>query len=202
VITHQIGDMFDRPSQIELVEGLPVATLARTFVDLSGVVRIGRLSTALDDALAARRITIEAVASAIHMVMRPGKPGLRNIIRVVARHQPGEPVPGSELESALLRLLARHGEPMPRRQSPLPGSGMEGLVDVCYLESKLIVEADGRRWHARVAQMKKDHERDAQAARAGFLTLRVLHEHVVGDPEGTVRTIRETRLMRQAQLAA
>ena len=199
---HQINDMFDRDNQLEDVKGLVASTVPRTFVDLSRVAKPGLLNYALEEALSARVTTIDAVASAVCAVARPGKPGLRTIVRVLARHQPGAAVPGSQLERALLELLRRGGEPMPSLQVPVPGRSLDGVVDCYFAPARLILEADGRKWHARIAQMKRDHERDAAAAQAGCLTLRLLHEHIVGDPEGTLRTVRTTRLMREAQLAA
>ena len=199
---HQLSDMFDRPAQIESRGGLVVSTVPRTFVDLSRVAKFGRLNYAMEEALASRATTLDAVASAVYALARPGKPGLRTIVRVLARHEPGPAVPGSQLERALLDLLRRGGEPLPALQVPLPGRSLDGLVD-CYFErARLILEADGRRWHARITQMKRDIERDAAAAQAGCLTMRLLYEHIVGDPEGTLRTIHTTRLMRETQLAA
>lgn len=199
---HQINDMFDRPNQIETVNGLVVSTVPRTFVDLSRVAKPGRLNYALEEALSGRVTTLDAVASAVYALARPGKPGLRTIVRVLARHEPGPAVPASQLERSLLRLLQRGGEPAPALQVPLPGRSLDGLVDCYYGRARLILEADGRKWHARIAQMKRDMERDAAAAQAGCQTLRLLHEHIVGDPDGTLRTIRTTRLMRESQLAA
>ena len=199
---HQINDMFDYPDQVEMANGLVVSTVPRTFVDLSRVTKPGRLNYALEEALSSRITTLDAVASAVYALARPGKPGLRTIVRVLARHQPGPAVPGSQLERSLLELLRRGGEPPPSLQVPLPGRSLDGLVDCYYGRARLILEADGRKWHARITQMKRDIERDAAAAQAGCLTLRLLHEHIVGDPEGTLRTIRTTRLMREAQLAA
>lgn len=199
---HQISDMFDRPDQIETMKGLVVSTVPRTFVDLSRVAKPGRLNYALEEALSSRVTTLDAVASAVFAVARPGKPGLGTIVRVLARHQPGPAVPGSQLERSLLELLRRGGEPLPRLQVPLPGRSLDGLVDCYYDRARLILEADGRKWHARITQMKRDIERDAAAAQAGCQTLRLLYEHIVGDPEGTLRTIHATRVMRETQIAA
>lgn len=76
------------------------------------------------------------------------------------------------------------------------------MVDGMYEDAKLIVETDGRRWHARISALAKDHLRDAEAAAAGYQTLRVMHEHVNGDPIGTLDVIRRTRLVRLSQFAA
>ena len=197
---HQISDMFDRPEQVMTMKDLVVSTVPRTFVDLSRVAKPGRLNYALEEALSSRVTTLDAVASAVYALARPGKPGLRTIVGVLARHQPGPSVPGSQLERSLLELLRRGGEPPPALQVPLPGRSLDGLVDCYYDRARLILEADGRKWHARITQMKRDIERDAAAAQAGCQTLRLLYEHIVGDPAGTLRTIRATRLMREAQL--
>lgn len=199
---HQISDMFDRPDQVETMNQLVVSSVPRTFVDLSRVAKPGRLNYALEEALSSRVTTLDAVASAVYALARPGKPGLRTIVRVLARHQPGPAVPGSQLERSLLDLLQRGGEPRPTLQVPLPGRSLDGLVDCYYDRARLILEADGRKWHARITQMKLDVERDAAAAQAGCQTLRLLYEHIVGDPEGTLRTVSATRLMRETQLAA
>ena len=115
---HQISDMFDRTGHIERVDRLPVTTIARTFVDLSGVVRRGRLDYAFEEATSARLTTVDEVAAVTYALARPGKPGLRNIVRVIARHQPSTGVPGSQLERKLLTLLRSNGEPMPSVQVP------------------------------------------------------------------------------------
>ena len=202
-VVHQIGDLFAFPDQIVAgPSGLPVTSRERTLVDLSAVLRPGRLAYVLEDAVAARKVTAESVAQTLYRVARRGKPGVRKLIRALAVYKPGDSIPASQLERKLLELLRRGGGPMPSLQVPLPGRSLDGLVDCCFEPSKLILEADGRRWHARIAQMKRDHERDAAAAQAGYLTLRLLYEHIVGDPDGTLRTINATRLVRETQLAA
>ena len=51
----------------------------------------------------------------------------------------------------------------------------------------LVIEADGRAWHTRVEDFERDRRRDAEAAAAGYLTLRfthhqLTHEQAVGAP--------------------
>lgn len=203
VRVHQVADMFAHPHHLGDRGGLPVSTLARTIVDLGAVAHIARLRAAMDDALDNRRVSVEEIGRVVTDIARRGKRGLRPVARCLARHEPGPAVPRSHLERALVALLREHGEPLPSFQSRLPGRGVvDGLVDGMYSDAKLIVESDGRRWHARIAALAKDHLRDAEAAAAGYLTLRVMHEHVTGDPAGTLSLIRTTRLVRLAQLAA
>lgn len=200
---HQIADMFQLPDHVTRVDGLPVSTIARTLVDLGAVAHIARLRSAMDDALDNRRTTVEEVGRVVTEIARRGKRGMRPVARCLGRHEPGPSVPRSHLERALVALLKEHGEPLPNFQARLPGRGViDGLVDGLYEDAKLILEGDGRRWHARISALSRDHLRDAEAAAAGYLTLRVMHEHVHGDPRGTLDLIRTTRLTRLAQLAA
>src|SRR4029450_10710551 len=103
----------------------------------------------------------------------------------------------SELESALFAALAGGGLPDPQRQRALPGVGaLPGLVDAASPDCRLILEADGRRWHTRVADLRRDHERDAEAARAGWQTLRFLYEQVVHHPADVCAVVADVRAVR------
>ena len=88
-------------------------------------------------------------------------------------------------------------------QFPFPGRQItKGCVDAAYVDAKLVIEVDGRSWHTRIADVKRDHERDADAARSGWQTLRLLWEHVVGDPEGSAAVVRDVLRERRLQLAS
>ena len=66
---------------------------------------------------------------------------------------------------------------MPIKQHPFPGWHFPGgCVDFAYPEAKLIIEVDGRARRARLADRRRDAERDAEAARVGWLVLRVTEE--------------------------
>jgi Protein of unknown function (DUF559) len=132
---------------------------------------------------------------------RRGKPGIARLGAVLDARGPGHVPPASVLEGALFGALAAAELPAPARQFRLPGRGaVDGLVDAAYPDVRLLLEADGRRWHSRINDLRRDHQRDAEAARAGWQTLRLLHEDVVGHPDevadmvGDVRTARASRL--------
>ncbi|HEX4979632.1 MAG TPA: DUF559 domain-containing protein [Acidimicrobiales bacterium] len=74
------------------------------------------------------------------------------------------------------------------------------IADFADPDALLVLETDGRRWHDRIAQKKRDVERDANAARRGIQVVRVLWEHVVGDPRGTWQLYMDTRSVRLRQL--
>ena len=200
-VVHQLDDV--QPDHHSSLAGLPVTTVERTLVDLAAVSRKGRLEAALDDAVAARRVRVPDVGRCLASVARQGKPGVRLLSTLLDARGPGHVLPGSRLERAFFHLLEQGGVPPPRRQFPFPGQlPGEGRVDAAYVEARLIVEVDGRRWHSRVADLARDRERDNEAARAGWLTVRLLYEDVVDTPEETCLLVRDTRLARLALLSA
>lgn len=199
VVVHQLNDVAE--DHVVLVDGMPVTTLTRTLVDLAAIWRRGRLRLALEDAVAAKRTTDAAIGDCLRSVARRGKPGVRNLATVLDDRGPGKATPASQLERDFYALLRRTSLPRPVTQYPLPrDDGVRNLVDSAWPEVKLIVEIDGRRWHQRLADMRKDRDRDLKAAAAGWQVVRLLYEHVVGAPEETIRDLLEIYAVRAAQL--
>ena len=119
----------------------------------------------------------------------------------LARGSPGARRPAGSSE-ALEAVFELAGLPAPTRQLRFPGrQDIDGCVDFGWPEARLIVEGDGRRWHTRIADLRRDRERDNQAARAGWQTLRFLHESIVADPADAGRAVREVYDLR-SRLAA
>jgi hypothetical protein len=128
--------------------------------------------------------SVGALHRVLRQVNRRGRRGVGRIAEVLERRRPGDPTPRSHLERLADRLLAGSGLPTPLHEHPLPGAAPgTGLVDRAWPDALLILEVDGRPWHAREAAMARDRARDRTAAGAGWLTLRVLDEEVVGVPE-------------------
>ncbi|MEY2475637.1 MAG: hypothetical protein QOG87_952 [Actinomycetota bacterium] len=195
VTVHQLTDA--HLHELTVIEGLAVTTVPWTLVDVAAVASKARVRAALDDALAARLTKATEVGTCLATVARRGKPGVVKLARLLDRHAEGPVPPRSVLERYLVEGLTAAGEPLPTLQFAFPGRyPMPGCADGCYVDAKLIVETDGRRWHTRIADIARDRARDNEAARAGHQTLRFLHEHVVNDIDDVVATIREVRLGR------
>ncbi len=182
---------------------LPVTTVARTIVDLAAVTRRSRLEVAIDDAVVAKLTTFSEVSRLFASVMRRGKRGMKTIATLLDARGDGYVPPQSELERALFKLLDDNGIRGLQRQYPHPGRiETQGCVDGAFVPEKLIVEADGRRWHTRIKDIGKDHRRDNEAKRVGWDTLRLLYEDIVGDPGWTLGIVRDTRAARHKLLHA
>jgi hypothetical protein len=194
-IVHQIDDL--APAHVTSMNGLPVSRVARALVEVAATVGERRLGDMVDDVVWARRASLLRVSACLRQVARPGKPGIAKLARVLDARSDG-PVPaGSDLERSMFGALAVGGLPVPARQTPLPGRGLaEGLVDASYSDARVILEADGRRWHTRIRDLAKDHVRDAEAARVGWETLRFVYEQIVEEPEEVCATVADVRTVR------
>lgn len=126
-----------------------------------------------------------------------GKPGLTKLARVLEERGGGYVPPASELERALFDALAADGLPPPERQIALPGRGaVRGIADGGYRDARIVLEADGRRWHSRVEAARADRARDAQVVRSGWVPLRFVYEQIVHEPAEVCAIVRETRAVR------
>jgi len=174
VTLHQLDDLL--PHHLASVDGWPTTTPARMLMDLAATTGWMRLATALEYVVVERLASFTAIRDVLSDVRRRGKPGVRKLASVLEARS-GEPVAASDLERKLhdavaiagLRIIRQHRLPWIREP-------VEGVVDGAIPESRLILEADGRKWHARLAAMAKDRQRDRAAAAAGWQTLRWMYE--------------------------
>ena len=201
VTVHQLTDA--HLHELTVIEGLSVTTVPWTLVDAAASSSKARVRAALDDAIAAHLTSAAEVGTCLTTIARRGKPGVVKLARLLDRYAKGPVPPRSVLERHLVDGLRAANEPLPRLQHPFPGRHpVPGCADGCYVDARLILETDGRRWHTRIADIARDRARDNEAARAGYQTLRFLHEHVVNDIDDVIATIREVRIERLALFAA
>jgi hypothetical protein len=207
-VVHQIDDVLPQHILVDvpLCPGLPVTTPARTIIDLAVTTSPARLHHLITQQVAARRLDLDAVSVTLSEVTRQGKPGVKRLARVLDGLA-GTPIPPSAAEAAFFAVLGRHRLPLPDSQVALPGRGaVAGIVDGVFRAGRLIVEVDSRTWHGRFRDLSRDRIRDAEAARAGYLTLRIMYEHIKHDPTWVAETVSQvlndrTRLLGAASPA-
>jgi len=165
---------------VTTVDGFRVTTVAQTLCDIVTRVRMDRWERACDGLLLERRLTVDELQERrlrYEHSRRAGMPAFRALVD--DRLAEGFVPPASELE----RLLAMAFELVPNCpeviwQAPAPWAPDDQRVDTMIPAWKLVVEGDGRRWHARVEDFDKDRWRDNQAAALGLRVLRFSHPHL------------------------
>ncbi|HYF46031.1 MAG TPA: DUF559 domain-containing protein [Acidimicrobiales bacterium] len=190
------------PHHATMLYGRRTTTFARTVVDLAATASRARLDAVYEHGLLTGRVTHARMAATFTELYHPTRRGMSTLGVILDERGPGHVPAASELERRLFGVCDLVGL-RPVRQFPLPGrQSIRGCVDAALVEAKLILEADGRRWHTRVADFRRDRERDKSAARDGWQTLRFCYEELREDPLGEARGIRETYEERCRLLAA
>jgi hypothetical protein len=190
------------PKHVTRIGGLAATTVERTLCDLAMVVSVGRLEKIVDSARFDLGLSFVSMGETLLEVGTVGRPRAINLVHVLDARGPGADIASTKLEAMLSTVLELAGLPRGTAQGPLPSRrGRPGLVDRAFAEARLVVEADGRRWHAREAAMAEDRRRDLETAAAGWLTVRLMHEHLTGDPHGVADDLRHAYLARLAPAA-
>jgi hypothetical protein len=157
-----------------------VTTIAQTLCDVVQRVRVDRWERAADGLLLDGRLTVEELQERrlrYEHSRRAGMPTFRALVD--DRLADGYIPPSTELERQLEATISRVPAcPHVVWQAPAPWAPEAQRVDAMIPAWRLILEADGRRWHARVADFDKDRWRDNQAAALGLRVLRFTHLHL------------------------
>jgi very-short-patch-repair endonuclease len=171
------------------VAGIRVLTIAETLGDLARREPRLLVQRITEETILARRVTIDELAAVASRKLDDWCPGgvlLGSVLRDIG----GEAVPESELERRMARLLAGVSTPPVVRQMTMPWwSSGNGRVDFAIPAWRLLIECDGRRWHAKTIDFERDRERDNAATLNGWKVLRFTYRMIESDPEGCVAAI-------------
>ena len=179
--------------------GIPTTNLAETLLGIARHVDRERLEHLLDDALAAGKVTLEDFDPILDRIEGGRVKGTRPIRELVIERSANSPQVGSSyLERLLIRLLEGSDVPEWVAEFPFSVRGEPARVDFYIPVWRLVVEADGRRWHTRKADFESDRRRDNELATRGIQVLRFSYQMLKSEPEQCLATIRETGLVRRA----
>lgn len=179
----QVFQTMDPPTWTK-VEGLPVAGVERILADIAPFVGRRLLEELVEAArLGGHTNPVRLRRELVHR-RQPGRGGLGSFRAVVEQYDEGPPPARSELERALDRILVRLTVEV-AHEAPLPGRewSAERVDRRIERPRRLVIEGDGRRFHTRLADFRRDRERDRTALRAGYATLRYAYEELTNDAE-------------------
>jgi len=175
------------PVDVEVVDGIPVTTLARTLVDLAGTVARDRLSKALNEAEVRRVLDIRAVEDALVRVRqrRGGHAALRAALAEMADHGPA--LTKSELEDHFLALVVvAHGLPRPRVNANL--AGMQ--IDALWPGPRVAVELDGWTYHGTKRAFQRDRTKSNRLTAKGYKVFRYTYQDIANRPAKVAAELR------------
>ena len=173
------------------VAGFEATSVAETILTLAATNPPATIERLVDSQLAAKKLDVvdfDPIFERLAYARVRGLPTLKRIVK--ARDHKAYQPPTSVLEHHLYRLLNKKELPEYSRQVPFSFEQMKATVDAYIPEWKLIVEADGRRWHTRQADFERDRERDNAAASAGLVVVRFTFR-MLKEPGSCLKTLVE-----------
>jgi very-short-patch-repair endonuclease len=128
--------------------------------------------------------------------------GVRGLTQL--RHVAGLVVAGCESELEIwgyLHVFDVPGLDHAVRQREVTVDGCWYRADMAYEQERVVVELDGRAYHASPQQWDRDIARDLTLARAGWQTVRLSHRRLTTDIAGCRRDVLEVLAARRHPLA-
>ena len=157
-------------------DGLRVTTLARTFIDLAGVLDEERLEFALDSAAVKHPRLLPWLEAELEALHTQGRCGLGRLAMLLALRRDGGT--DSPLEVKTWRALRRAGLVPVRRQFQVPGVMR---VDFAWPERKVALHVDSAAWHAQSQRRTRDAIQRNQLQALGWYSSVVTHAMLQND---------------------
>jgi predicted transcriptional regulator of viral defense system len=155
-----------------LHRGVPVTSVARTLIDVSGRYSVAQLGHALDQALREGKVRLDALRRcAAELAPAPGR-RMSRVHRVLAKRLPGYDPGKSDLEMRTLRAIVGAGLPEPAQQHQVTLSGRRCRIDLAYPELKMAIEVDGWDHHRTRTAFDADRARENDLVAEGWRVLR------------------------------
>jgi very-short-patch-repair endonuclease len=176
------------PDQVEVVDGIPCASVALTLLQLAAVVDRRRLERAIERADVRQSFDLDGVLELLERAER--RQGAGRLRRALALSRPELPISRTELERRFAALCRCNRLPVPsfRAWVPVSSDGME--VDFLWERQRLVVEVDGYRFHGTRRAFETDRRRDQLLVAGGYVPVRFTWRQITDAPGEVVATLR------------
>jgi len=177
------------PIDLVVVNRIPVTTKARTMLDLAGILPYETFLALLQDAVARGVANLEPLMA---IVDRRGGHGVEGTVALRTGLADGlvDEKIESKLELIIAGIVDAARVPTPVRQHEMTcADGREVRLDNAWIDLKVAVEGDGRRWHGSAKQARASRARSRSIVASGW------QHYVYGWAEAT-----ETPLLVRAEV--
>jgi very-short-patch-repair endonuclease len=168
--------------------GVPVTSPARTIVDFAGISDDRGLAEVIEQAAVLRLLDVAAIDQVLDGPRRRGTRRLLRVIEPWRRYRPGIKI-RSRMEAKLLPLLTEAALPVPETNARIRVGATTYEVDFLWRGRKVVVEADGGRFHDNPAAGRRDSDRNRALTAAGYRIPRLGWEDLRDRREETMREI-------------
>lgn len=172
------------PSEYEILDGIRVTSVARTFLDIAPRLSVRKLESALTEAERLHIVQIEPLREA---AMRgKGWPGSRKLRQVLEGWDPHSLDARTDLELAFVAMCREYDVVLPELNVWVNGF----LVDGFWPSKRLVVELDSQRYHRSTWQFNRDLEHTLALEEAGYRVLRLTWNMLTKDSRRTASILR------------
>ncbi len=171
-------------ADITRCDAIPVTSVARTQLDIAGMLAAGPLERAVERSLQLRLFDLRATQAVIAANRR--RRGATALADLVATIHDEPPLTRSDLEARMRDLCAAHAVARPQANARV--DGIE--VDFLWRPQRLIVETDGHATHGTRTAFENDRARDARLTLLGYRVVRFTHRQLVREPQTVLGTLR------------
>ncbi len=186
VIVHRRRPNLDRWSVT--FEGLLVTRPEVTVLEMASTTGDRAFRHLVDDFVAGDVAALERLAEWFECVGGRGRKGSAR-----ARAELESRLGGDIAESRLERLFAEviNGASLPPATLQYsPTWAPRERVDVAFVGQRLLVELDGRRWHASTSAFESDRRRDQVTAAHGWRTIRITWRQLTDEPDRVISILK------------
>ena len=169
--------------------GVAVTSPARTLVDLAGVVPGNVLEKAVEHAFRRQLISVPEMQRVVQRMPVKGKGGTGTVARLLEAGL-WNTSDQSELEREAMLLFRRCHVPPPERQYMVfDGNRRLAVVDFAWPKARVIVEAEGFRFHSGRVAWERDIARYNELVLCGWTVLRLTYENLRNDAETFAKSL-------------
>jgi very-short-patch-repair endonuclease len=188
ITVHESTDLC--PAHIRRIGGIPTTTPVRLAMDLGSVVPFPTYERAMDDLIARKLLAWEGMLDLLCRLSRRGRNGLA-AARALLAERYGDSVPESVLERAFLALVLSADLPEPQQQVVIADDdGFIARVDFAFVEPKVAVELDSRRYHLHADAFEQDRSKRNRLQLLGWQVLAYTADHLIRTGPTVVRELR------------
>ncbi len=181
-----------------VIEGIPCTRAARTIIDLASALEQRQLELALEDALRRRLLNVSWVERRLR-TLGSTRWGSRYLSRLLSMRKSREALTDSALEARVFQTLREAGLPRPERQfMVITDEELIARVDFAYPKQRLIIEADGYRYHQDFRAWTNDRDRLNKLAAKGWRVMHARWNDVDEDRDDFVQRVQEALKLRTA----
>jgi very-short-patch-repair endonuclease len=165
----------------DLIDNIPVTSLARTLVDLADVLSEKRLAGAVHEAEVKRLFDLKPIERVLARL--PGRKGRHKLTRVLSAYRDVQPFTRSRAERLVLQMCEDHGLPRPQTNTWIGAYE----VDFYWPEAGLVLEFDQSAFHRTTKAFHEDRKRDRALAAEGIHVVRATERD---DPSALAEELR------------